>query len=88
MKDSHESNVGRMPELTDFGVIYSALGKLIVVDLVMEDSLKGHVGDPQDFPDLKLSLRSDMARELAKALNDCADAIDAGMHHPSVKLMN
>lgn len=88
MNKERESNVGRMPELTDFGMIYSALGKLIVVDLVMEDSLKGCVGNPQDFPDLKVSLRSDMARELAKALLDCADAIDAGMHHPSVKLMN
>ncbi|MCZ4058235.1 hypothetical protein O3W44_02670 [Pantoea sp. LMR881] len=88
MKHNKESNVGRMPELTDFGLIYSALGKLIVVDLVMEDSLKGHVDYPQDFPDLKLSMRSDMARELAKALLDCADAIDAGMHHPSVKIMN
>lgn len=87
MKNERESNVGRMPELTDFGMIYSAIGKLIVIDLVMEDSLKGHVGDPQDYPDLKVSLRSDMARDLAKALLDCADAIDAGMHHPCVKII-
>ena len=87
MTKHDESNVGRMPELTDFGMIYSARGRLLVVDLMMKDSLTGYIEDPKDFPDIAISIRADMARDLAKALLDCADAIDAGMHHPSVKIM-
>lgn len=64
----YKSNVGRMPELTDFAMVYSAAGKLIVVDLEMKDSLTGYIEDPQPFPDINLSIRADMARELAHAL--------------------
>lgn len=66
-----ESNVGRMPELTDFGMIYSARGRLLVVDLVMKDSLTGYIEDPKDFPDMAISIRSDMERELAAELLRC-----------------
>jgi|GEM_PF-1031367 len=83
----YKSNVGRMPELTDFAIIYSAVGKLIVLDLEMKDSLTGHVDDPQLFPDIHLSIRADMARELAHALLECADNIDAGLTHPTIKLV-
>lgn len=84
MKNGREPNVGRMPELTDFGMIYSARGKLIVVDLVMKDSLTGYIDNVKEFPDLHLSIRADMARELAKDLLRCADEIDAGRSHPQV----
>lgn len=82
-----ESNVGRMPELTDFGMIYSARGRLLVVDLVMKDSLTGHIDDPKDFPNLAISIRADMARELANELLRCADEIDAGRHHPDITIL-
>ncbi|WP_312816406.1 hypothetical protein [Atlantibacter subterraneus] len=83
----YKSNVGRMPELTDFAMVYSAAGKLIVVDLEMKDSLTGYIEDPQPFPDIHLSIRADMARELAHALLECADNIDAGLTHPTIKLV-
>lgn len=81
----YKSNVGRMPELTDFAMIYSAVGKLIVLDLEMKDSLTGYVDDPKLFPDIHLSIRADLARELAQALLKCADNIDAGLTHPTLK---
>jgi hypothetical protein len=81
----YKSNVGRMPELTDFAMIYSAAGRLIVLDLEMKDSLTGYVDGPKLFPDIHLSIRADMARELANALLKCADSIDAGLTHPSIK---
>jgi len=74
-----------MPELTDFGMIYSAAGRILVLDLVMKDSLTGYIDDLQAFPDMQLSIRADMARELAAELLRYADAIDAGLHHPSLK---
>lgn len=83
----YNSNVGRMPELTDFAMIYSAAGKLIVLDLEMKDSLTHYVDDPQLFPDIHLSIRADMARELAHALLECADNIDAGLTHPTIRLV-
>lgn len=83
----YNSNVGRMPELTDFAMIYSAAGKLIVLDLEMKDSLTDYVDDPQLFPDIHLSIRADMARELAHALLECADNIDAGLTHPTIRLV-
>ncbi|WP_455853108.1 hypothetical protein [Pantoea endophytica] len=88
MPDSEESNVGRMPELTDFGMIYSAVGNILVVDLVMKDSLTGHINDPHPFPDMQLSIRADMARELAAELLKCADAIEVGLSHPSLKFID
>lgn len=88
MGDPKESNVGRMPELTDFGMIYSAMGNIMVVDLVMKDSLTGHIDDPQTFPDMAISIRADMARELAAELMKCADAIDVGISHPSLKFID
>lgn len=88
MGNSRESNVGRMPELTEFGMIYSAMGKILVVDFVMKDSLTGHIDDPHPFPDLSISIRSDMARRLAAELLRCADAIDEGASHPSLKFID
>lgn len=88
MGNSRESNVGRMPELTDFGMIYSAVGNILVLDLVMKDSLTGYIDDPEPFPDMQLSIRADMARELAAELLRCADAIDVGMNHPGLKFVD
>lgn len=87
MSSNKESDLGRMPELTEFGMIYSAWGRLLVLDLKMKDSLTGHIDDPHDFPDLAISIRADMARALAKELLRCADEIDAGRHHPDVTLL-
>lgn len=78
-------NVGRMAELTDFDTIYSAVGKLVVLDLSMKDSMTGHIPDPKDFPDMQVSMRSGMARKLAEELLKCADAIDAGISHASIR---
>ncbi len=39
MADHKNSNVGRMPELTDFGMIYITRGRLLVLDLRMKDSM-------------------------------------------------
>ncbi|GGD25826.1 hypothetical protein GCM10011513_24150 [Franconibacter daqui] len=83
----YKSNVGHMPELTDFAMVYSAAGKIIVLDLEMKDSLTDYVDDPQLFPDIHLSIRADMARELAHALLECADNIDAGLTHPTIRLV-
>lgn len=88
MQDKKKSNIGRMPELTDFGLIYSAVGNIMVLDLAMKDSLTGHIDDPQPFPDMQLSIRADMARELAAELLRCADAIDVGMNHPCLKFVD
>ncbi|WP_311791121.1 MULTISPECIES: hypothetical protein [Pantoea] len=88
MKIRNDSNIGRMPELTSFGTIYSAVGQLLVLDLAMKDSLTGYIADPVSFPDLKISIRADMARELAAELLLCADAIDAGMNHPNLKFVD
>lgn len=88
MNDDRESNVGRMPELTDFGMIYSAVGNIMVLDLVMKDSLTGYIDDPQPFPDMQLSIRADMARDLAAELLKCADAIEVGMNHPSLRFVD
>lgn len=88
MKNREESNVGRMPELTDFGMIFSAVGKILVVDLVMKDSLTGHIDDPHPFPDMQLSIRADLARELAMELLKCADAIDKGINHPNLNFID
>lgn len=88
MSDRDKSNVGRMPELTDFGMIYSAVGSILVLDLVMKDSLTGYIDDPQQFPDMQLSIRADMARELAAELLKCADAIEVGMNHPNLRFVD
>ncbi|WP_152560672.1 hypothetical protein [Pantoea sp. NGS-ED-1003] len=88
MGNQKESNVGRMPELTDFGMIYSAAGRMLVLDLAMKDSLAGYIDDPVTFPDMQISIRANMARELAAELLKCADAIDAGMHHPDLKFVD
>ncbi|WP_324030079.1 hypothetical protein GC087_06840 [Pantoea sp. JZ2] len=80
-----ESNVGSMAELTEFDTIYSAIGRLVIVDLSMKDSMAGHIPDPKEFPDMTISMRADMARKLAEELLECADAIDAGKSHPSIK---
>lgn len=83
----YKSNVGRMPELTDFAMVYSAAGKIIVLDLEMKDSLTGYIEDPHPFPDIHLSIRADMARHLAYALLKCADNIDAGLTHHTIKFV-
>ncbi|WP_312449615.1 hypothetical protein [Mixta calida] len=83
-----ESNACRMPELEDFDIIYSAVGKLVVVKLVMKDSMAGHIEDTHDFPDLQISMRSSMARELANGLLKCSDAIDEGNNHPSIRFVD
>ena len=88
MGDTRESNVGRMPELTDFGMVYSAVGSTLVLDLVMKDSLTGYIDNPQPFPDMQLSIGADMARELAAELLKCADAIEVGMSHPALKFVD
>lgn len=88
MKGIRESNVGRMPEITDFGMIYSAVGRLIMLELKMMDSLTGHIDDPKNFPDLAISIRADMARELAQELLRCADEIDAGRNHPDITILD
>lgn len=62
MADHKNFNVERMPELTDFGMIYSKRGRLLVLDLRMKDSMTNYIDDPQPFPDMQLSIRSDMAR--------------------------
>lgn len=87
MSSNKESEIGCMPELTDFGMIYSAWGRILVLDLKMKDSLTGHIDDPHEFPDLAISIRADMARDLAKELLRCADEIDAGRHHPDVTVL-
>lgn len=87
MTKHDEPNVGRMPELTDFGMIYSARGRLLVLDLVMKDSLTGYIENPKAFPNLAISIRADMARELARELLRCADEIDAGRHHPDITIL-
>lgn len=88
MSECKKSNVGRMPELTDFGMIYSAMGSILVLDLVMKDSLTGYIDDPLPFPDMQLSIRADMARELAAELLKCVDEIEAGRNHPSLNFMD
>ncbi|PNK64432.1 hypothetical protein A6J33_017420 [Pantoea sp. FDAARGOS_194] len=85
MSKYETSNIGRMPELTEFGMIYSAVGKILVLDLAMKDSLTGYIDDPRPFPDMAISIRADMARELATELLKCADAIEVGMSHPRLK---
>lgn len=87
MPNQKESNIGRMPELTDFDMIYNAVGNILVVDFVMKDSLTVHI-DPHPFPDMQLSIRADMARELATELLECADAIDVGLSHPSLHFVH
>lgn len=87
MSKYETSNIGRMPELTGFGMIYSARGRILVLDLKMKDSLTGHIDDPHEFPDLAISIRADMARELAKELVRCADEIDAGRRHPDITIL-
>ncbi len=76
-----------MPELTEFAIIYSAIGKLIVLVRELKDSLTGYVDDHELFPDIHLNIRADMARDLADALLKCADNIDAGSTHPKIKLV-
>ncbi|MDU6442354.1 hypothetical protein [Pantoea piersonii] len=88
MGNPKESNVGRMPELTDFGMIYSAVGNILVLNLAMKDSLTGYIEDTVSFPDLKISIRADKARELAAELLRCADAIEVGISHPSLKFID
>lgn len=83
-----KSNVGHMPELTEFDTIYSAVGRILVVHMKMKDSMAGYIADPHAFPDLHLSVRADMARGLAKELLRCADAIDAGLQHPSLQYLD
>lgn len=64
-------------------VCFTAQGeRLLVVDLVMKDSLTGYSEDPKAFPDLAISIRADMAKELLR----CADEIDAGRHHPDITI--
>lgn len=87
MSKHETSNIGRMPELTGFEMIYSARGRILVLDLKMKDSLTGHIDDPHEFPDLAISIRADMARAFAKELLRCADEIDAGRHHPNLTLL-
>lgn len=88
MKIGDDSNIGRMPELTNFGTIHSSVGNILVLDLAMKDSLTGYIDDPVLFPDLKISIRADMARELAAELLRCADAIDLGMSHSNLKFVD
>lgn len=88
MSKIENSNIGRMPELTDFGMIYSAMGNILVLDFETKDSLTGYIDDPQPFPDIQLSIRADMARELAAELLKCADAIDVGLSHPNLRFID
>lgn len=88
MHTKHEENLGRMPELTGFDTIYSAIGRLIVVDLTMKDSMTGYIEDAHQFPDLQLSIRADMARDLAMELLRCVEAIEAGLQHPSLRFLD
>ncbi|WP_313611729.1 hypothetical protein [Pantoea piersonii] len=85
MKTRDDSNIVRMPELTDFEMIYSAIGSLLVFYLSMKYSLSGHIDNLHDFPNLQLSIRAEMARDLANEILRCVDAIEAGMNHPSLK---
>lgn len=52
MGNLRESSVGHMPELSDFGMIYCAVGNLRVLDLAIEDSLPGNIAAPQPLPDM------------------------------------
>jgi len=60
MSKYETSNIGRMPELTEFGMIYSAVGKILVLDLAMKDSLTGYIDDPPSFPDLEINKHADL----------------------------
>jgi len=88
MGNPRKSNVGRILELTDFGMIYSAAGRVLVLDLVMKYSLTGYIDDLQAFPDMKLSIRADMARALAAEILKCADAIETGLSHPGLRFIS
>lgn len=60
MSKYETSNIDRMPELIEFGMIYSEVGKILMVDLAMKDSLKGYIDDIQDFPDLAINKQADL----------------------------
>ena len=53
--DKYESNVGHMPELTDFNIVHCAIGKQLILDMSMKDTLAGLPHIPiTEYPDMLL----------------------------------
>ena len=77
-----------MLELTDFGMIYSVMDNILVLDVEMKASSIGYIDDPQPFPDMQLSIRANIARELTRELLRYGDTIDMGMNHTSLKFID
>lgn len=86
MSNSRESNVGRMRELVDFGSIYSSLARQVILKTSFRDTLESHGFAPENFPDVTMTMKLEMAKDLIAELQRNVDAIEAGMEHPSLRL--
>lgn len=77
-----ESNVGSIPELSDFEAVHCAIGKLVILHSSYSDPLAKWC-TPTEFPDTTVCIKLADAKRLIAELQRAVDMIDAGIEHPS-----
>ncbi|MHB9319974.1 hypothetical protein ACP3TG_12765 [Phytobacter diazotrophicus] len=89
MDNNTKSNVGAMPELTDFMVSYCAMSGHVLLHAHFTDTMAGVAAWPTvEFPNQTIYLSRRQAENLFRELKKAVDYIDAGIEHPSIKFTN
>lgn len=89
MDIERESNVGAMPELTDFEISYCALTKHVMLHACLTDTMSGVPMWPvTKFPDQTICLSRLQAENLMRELKKVVGYIDAGIEHPSIRFVD
>ena len=89
MGAERESNVGAMPELTDFEISYCALTGHVMLHAELTDTMAGVPMWPTtEFPDQTICLSRRQAENLLRELKKAVGYIDAGIEHPAITFIN
>lgn len=89
MDKNKKSNVGAIPELTDFMISYCAMTEHVLLHARFTDTMADVAAWPTvEFPDQTICLSHRQAENLFRELKKAVDYIDAGIEHPSIKFTN
>ena len=87
--ENRKSELGAMPELTEFDVTHLAMADLVFLNASFKDMASGVAGwTTVEFPDQKIVMRRDKAEELMTALKRAIDYVDAGIEHPNSRFFD
>lgn len=89
MDKNKKSNIGAMPELTDFMISYCAMSGHVLLHAHFTDTMAGVAAWPTvEFPNQTICLSRRQAENLYRELKKAVGYIDAGIEHPSIKFTN